>query len=221
MRVLLALLALSVAAWPQVAGEANRRYQTKEGRENLAGGLGSPSRDKTQKPGEIVAALDLHPGMTVADVGTGVGYMLPFLSKAVGASGKILAEDIQADFLEKVKARVNSEKLANVTLILGAETDPRLPAGSVDVALVLDSYHHFDYPADMLSKIATALAPGGRLVLVDYYKSKESMPGGRGVQHIRIDEGEVIKEVESNGFKLVSSRPFIEKVQYMAVFTRK
>ncbi len=216
MRVLLALVALSVSAWPQVAGEANRRYQTKEGRENLAGGLGSSSRDKTQKPGEIVAALDLRPGMTVADVGTGVGYMLPFLSKAVGASGKILAEDIQTDFLEKVKARVNSEKLSNVTLILGAETDPKLPAGSVDVALVLDSYHHFDYPEKMLAALAAALKPAGRLAIVEFYKATGPQPG-----HIRLDRDEFIQEIESNGFRLLSKNDSITDRQYLLIFGRK
>jgi len=98
MRLVFALLALAATAWPQAAGEVNARYRSKEGRAQVAAGLANPNRDKTQKPEAVVAALGLRPGMTVADIGTGIGYMLPYLSKAVGPSGKVLAEDVQSVF---------------------------------------------------------------------------------------------------------------------------
>jgi predicted methyltransferase len=216
MRVLALLLALSFNVWPQVAGPANSRYQTKDGRERLAASLGSPARDQTQNPGGIVAALELRPGMTVADVGTGVGYMLPFLSQAVGASGLVLGEDIQTDFLARAKAKIASGKLSNVTLILGSETNPRLPAGSVDVELLLDVYHHLDYPGRMLAALAAALKPNGHLAIVEYYKANYPEPG-----HIRLERDEVIQEVERNGFRLLSKNDHITDAQYLLTFARK
>jgi ubiquinone/menaquinone biosynthesis C-methylase UbiE len=160
MKTLIVLVALAATAWPQAAGDVNTRYTTKEGRAQVAAGLAAPARDKTQKPEAVAAALNLKPGMTVADVGTGVGYMLPYLSKAVGASGKVLGEDVQTDFLDQAKAKVAADKLSNVSLILGGFTDPKLPAGAVDVELVLDVYHHFDEPSKMITALAPALKPG-------------------------------------------------------------
>lgn len=213
LKLFTSLLFVSFAAWSQVAADANKGYTTKEGRENVARTLDNPNRDKTQKPEEIIAALHLHPGATVADIGTGTGYMLPHLSRAVGPSGKVFGEDIQNDFLDKARARVSADRLTNVELFLGNANDPKLPPASVDVVMVLDVYHHFDYPDKMLANIAHALKPAGRLVIIDYYK--KNMPN-----HIRLERDGVIKEIESNGFKLVSKIDSIGANQYMLTFAR-
>lgn len=207
MKHLASLLIFSVAAWAQVADKANSGYKTKEGRESVAKTLDDPHRDDRQKPNELVAAMEIKPGMTVADIGTGTGYMLPFLSRAVGPTGKVFAEDIQADFLEKAKAK----KQSNVELFLGTETDPKLPPASVDIALTLDVYHHFDYPDKMLANIGRALKPGGHLVVVDFYK--KSRP-----DHVRLERDDVIKEIESNGFRLLSNKDHTANNQYILTF---
>jgi predicted methyltransferase len=207
--------------WAQVATDANQRYQTAEGRKALAAGLGGPARDATERPQELVDEMALKPGMTVADVGTGVGYMLPYLSRAVGPSGRVMAEDIFDDFLDAAKQRAGEQKLVNVAFIKGTETDPRLPAGSVDVILALDSYHHYNYPEKMLAAFAQALRDGGRLVVVEYYKRPNAMPGGDAVKHIRLDEPDLVREIESHGFRKVSEREHIKGSQYMAVFEKK
>src|ERR1039457_2866086 len=85
------LLAGTLAA--QVAGQANSGYQTEQQRKGVASGLADPARDEKQKPGELIRDMGLQPGMTVADVGTGIGYMLPFLSRRVGADGHVIAEE--------------------------------------------------------------------------------------------------------------------------------
>jgi ubiquinone/menaquinone biosynthesis C-methylase UbiE len=219
MRLLLVPVLLS-AAFAQVADKANAGYKTPEGRDQVARSLIAPDRDAKQKPDELVKAMQLEPGMTVADIGTGAGYMLPFLSRAVGAGGRVLAEDIQDDFLSKARAHAADAKLGNVDFIKGTEKNPSLPAASVDVALALDSYHHYDYPREMLAGLRAGLKPGGRLVIVEYYRSPTAMPNGRAMEHIRLDKPDVIKEVEANGFHLVSQREQIKDSQYMLIFTR-
>jgi ubiquinone/menaquinone biosynthesis C-methylase UbiE len=207
--------------WAQVATDANQRYQTEEGRQAIAANLGSAARDATERPQELVDRMDLKPGMTVADVGTGVGYMLPYLSRAVGPSGHVLAEDIFDDFLNAAKQRAADRKLVNVAFVKGTETDPRLPAGAVDLILALDSYHHYDYPEKMLAAFARALRDGGRLVVVEYYKRPNAIPGQDAVKHIRLDEPDLVREIERNGFRKVSEREHIKDSQYMVVFEKR
>ena len=98
-RILALVIAAAGLALPQAADYANQRYRTKEGREAMAKTLGSHDREQTQKPEELVAALKIAPGNTVADIGTGVGFMLPYLTQAAGPKGKVVAEDIFPDFL--------------------------------------------------------------------------------------------------------------------------
>jgi ubiquinone/menaquinone biosynthesis C-methylase UbiE len=211
---------LAGALTAQVAGPANAGYQTEQQRKGLAAGLGDPSRDEKQKPGELIRAMGLQPGMTVADVGTGIGYMLPFLSRRVGAGGHVIAEDIFDDFLASAKQRAENQKLANVTFVKGTETDPKLPGAAVDIVLALDVYHHFDYPEKMLAAIHQSLKPGGKLVVVEYYKRQEAMPGGRALTHIRLDMPDVIKEIEANHFHLVAEQEHIPDSQYVLILRK-
>lgn len=218
---LFAAVALTAALSAQVATNANSGYKTEEQRKNVALSLANPERDIVQKPGKLVRDMGVKPGMTVADIGTGVGYMLPALSRSVGAEGKVIAEDIFDDFLEGARQLSQRANLENVTFVKGTETDPNLPEGQVDLAMALDVYHHFDYPEKMLAAVAKALKPEGRLVIVEYYKRPEAMPGGRAMTHIRIDMPDVIKEVEANQFHLVAEKETIPYVQYMLVLEKK
>jgi len=214
-------LFFATLAFPQVATDANKGYQTKEGRESVARTLADPSRDQRQNPREIVDALELKPGSVVADVGTGVGFMLPYMSHVVGSKGQVIAEDISNDFLDKAKLRVQAQGLNNVKFVLGTDRDPKLPADTLDGVLLLEVYHHFDYPEAMLEHIRDSLISDGKLVIADYYKRPDAMPGGRAMTHIRLDEDDVIKEVEANGFKAVSKRELVPKQMYIAVFEKK
>jgi ubiquinone/menaquinone biosynthesis C-methylase UbiE len=171
-----------------------------------------------------VDALDLKPGASVADVGTGIGFMLPYLSHAVGDTGHVIGEDIQNDFLDKAKLKVQLSRLSNVQLVLGTDRDPKLPADSLEAVLVLDVYHHFDYPEAMLEHIHDSLLSDGKLVIVEYFKRPGAMPGGdpdRAVEHIRLDQDDLIQEVEMNGYRLVSKHDLVPKSQYIAIFEKK
>ena len=213
-------LVLAGALGAQVAGQANSGYRTEQQRKGLAAGLADPARDEKQKPGELIRAMGLQPGMTVADVGTGIGYMLPFLSRRVGAEGRVIAEDIFDDFLASAKQRAGNLKLANVTFVKGTETDPKLPEAEVDIVLALDVYHHFDYPEKMLAAIHRALKPGGKLVVVEYYKRQEAMAEGRALTHIRLDMPDVIKEIEANHFHLIAEQEHVPDSQYLLILRK-
>jgi ubiquinone/menaquinone biosynthesis C-methylase UbiE len=211
----LALLLVQIS-WTQVAERANKDYHTAEGRKRLIGLLSDPDRPKRLEADKLVSALGLTDGAVVVDLGTGAGILLPFLSKAVGPSGRVVAEDIIADFLEKARERVAEQKLTNVEFIQGDEKNPSLPEASADVVLAVDSYHHFDYPGEMLTAIRKALRESGKLVIIDYYKKFFQDP-----DHIRIEKDDVVKEVEVNGFRLVTNEEHIPNSQYRLVFEKR
>jgi ubiquinone/menaquinone biosynthesis C-methylase UbiE len=220
MRIAAITIVLSAGMLPaQVAEKANEGYRTKEMRENVARTLSSADREARQKPKELVAALDLKPGMTVVDIGTGVGYMLPFLSDAVGPKGKVIAEDIFPDFLESAKKHVADRK--NIEFVLGTEKSANLPEGVADVIFVLDAYHHFDYPQALLAEFKRAIKKDGRLIIVEFHKNSEAMANGRALEHIRLPAEDAIKEIEAEGWRLVSRRDFTPRVQWLGVFVRK
>jgi ubiquinone/menaquinone biosynthesis C-methylase UbiE len=218
-----AWLAATLAAG-QNAGPANSGYRTSESRAALAAALDSPDRDARQRPAELVKALDIRPGATVVDLGTGAGYMLPYLSRAVGAHGVVIAEDVRQDFLDRARAKAGQLHLGNVRFVLGTGSNPGLPAGAADLILVLDAYHHFDHPDLMLKEIGSALGPTGRLAIVEFYKRRGAMgPASPDLPltHIRLDADDLIREVEANGFRLLSRRDQIPGSQYIAIFGKK
>lgn len=217
MRISIFLVCLTVLG--QVAEEANSGYNTPDARSRVAATLDAEGRDERQKPEQLVAAMKLRPGMTVADIGTGAGYMLPFLSRAVGPAGKVIAQDIFPDFLDRARAKAAKTGLKNVEFVLGGVKDTAMPAASADVILILDAYHHFDYPAEMLASIRRALKPDGRLVVVEYHRSADAMPNGRALTHIRLPKDGFLEEIGRNGFRVIEAHDHIPKAQWMATFT--
>jgi ubiquinone/menaquinone biosynthesis C-methylase UbiE len=203
-RLVLLLVVGAGTAWPQAAESANQGYRTSEQRSGVARGLDNADREQRQKPRELLAALGVSNGNVVADVGTGVGFMLPYFVEAVGPQGRVYAEDIFPDFLAQAQAKIDENGWKNVETVHGTNKDAKLPPEAVDLALILDAYHHFDYPAEMLASIRKALKPDGRLVLVDFYRSREhpTMSPERLQAHIRLDRDGFAAEIQSNGFRL-------------------
>lgn len=205
----------------QVAEKANAGYQTTEGRARVASALSNPGREKEQMPRELIANIGVKSGDVVADIGTGVGFMIPYFLEAVGPDGKILAEDIQQQFLDQVETHKAEQGWTNVETILGGQVDPKLPKNSVDVAFILDAYHHFEHPTDTMRAIASSLKADGRLVVVDFYRSRvrEGRDPEWSLNHIRADRDEFRAEIEAAGLKFVRTFDHLPH-QYALIFEK-
>ncbi|MGE0481126.1 MAG: class I SAM-dependent methyltransferase [Phycisphaerae bacterium] len=152
---------------------------------------------------QIVDQIGLKPGMVVADVGAGTGLYTKMLAGAVGPKGVVYAVDIAPAFVEHIRGRAAAEGLENVRAVLCTERSVELPAGSVDVAFSIDTYHHFEYPQSTLASIRKSLRPGGQWIVVDF----ERIPGVSSewiLNHVRAGREAVIAEIQAAGFKLVS-----------------
>jgi ubiquinone/menaquinone biosynthesis C-methylase UbiE len=216
---------LGIGLWGQVARDANREYATAEDRAKLVARLENPTRLARIRPTELVQRLDVAPGSTVVDLGTGTGNLLSALSKAVGPKGRVVAEDIHSDFLDRARSRAKSDGLANVDFVLGTETDPKLPEARADLIVVLDAYHHFDYPQKMLAAIRRGLKPGGRLAIVEYHKLRGAMEVADdpdfALRHVRAGSEQVKQEVEAAGYRLLWMREHAPGSQYVAMFQKQ
>jgi ubiquinone/menaquinone biosynthesis C-methylase UbiE len=135
-----------------------------------AGWLDRPEREKEEAPQQVIDVLKLRQGDVVADVGAGSGYFSFRLAKAVGPKGKVLAVDIQPEMLALIKERAKAKKIDNIELVLGKEKDPQLPADGVDLILLVDVYHEFEFPFEMTEAMVRGLKPGGRIAFVEYRK---------------------------------------------------
>jgi ubiquinone/menaquinone biosynthesis C-methylase UbiE len=138
--------------------------------------LDRPEREAEEAPSRAIRALQIKPGQVIADIGAGSGYYSVLLAKAVGAEGRVFATDIQSEMLAILRRKLETQSIRNVELILGAETDTRLPDGSVDLALMVDVYHELAQPQAFLQSVKRALKPGGRLVLIEFRKEDPNVP---------------------------------------------
>ena len=138
--------------------------------------LERPERESEEAPSRAVEALELAPGMVVADIGAGSGYDTVRMASKVGPTGKVFATDIQVGMLSLLMRRVNSEGINNVVPVQGAVDDPRLAPASIDLALMVDVYHELAAPQVFVRKLREALKPDGRLVLVEFRKEDPRVP---------------------------------------------
>jgi ubiquinone/menaquinone biosynthesis C-methylase UbiE len=160
------------------------------------------SRDVFASRIEILKALNLSEGDRIADIGAGTGLFESIFSKSVGPTGKVYAVDISPRLIEYMKGRVATEKLANVEVVLSNESSAELENDSIDIAFICDTYHHFEYHAEMLLSIRNALCRGGELVLIDF----ERIPGKSSdfiMGHVRAGKEVFRREIERSGFRFV------------------
>ncbi len=183
-----------------------------------AGWLERKERVKEEDPEKLIKLLDLKPGMTVADVGAGSGYHTFLMSPKVGEKGKVIASDIQQEMLDLITKKAKDAKVTNVEPVKGTTTDPKLPAGKVDLILMVDVYHEFEFPFEMTEKMVDALAPGGRLVFVEFRLEDQKVP----IKLVhKMSERQVLKEMaafpELTHTKTHADLPW----QHVIVFTKK
>jgi ubiquinone/menaquinone biosynthesis C-methylase UbiE len=133
-------------------------------------------REREERTDLLMAALALRPGMVVADIGAGTGYLARRMATAVAPTGKVLAVDVQPEMIKLLQALAAEKGLSNVVPLLGAEDDVRLPAGTVDLAIMVDVYHELSFPREVLTSIVKALKPGGRVVFIEYRAEDPQVP---------------------------------------------
>jgi predicted methyltransferase len=186
--------------------------------ENL-GLLESPDRDTWQKPDQIMDALGIADGSTVADIGAGAGWFTIILARRVGPNGTVYAEDVQRQMLEAIRRRVSREGLLNVQGLLGTSTDPRLPERAIDAILVVDMYSEVDVDdrVTFLRNLARALRPNGRIGIVNY-KPGQGGPGPSPTEGVRVESAAVEADAQAAGLRVLSREnlPF----QYLLVIGR-
>jgi len=174
-------------------------------------------REEEAKPEIVLQAMDLKPGQTVADIGAGTGYFSRRIARVIAPTGKVYANDIQPEMLESLKERAAKEGIANIVPVLGTETDPKLPE-KVDRILLVDVYHEFQKPEEMLARIRESVKPGGMVIVIEFRKEGES------ASHIHKDHKmsteEVLAEWNPAGFELVEQIETLP-TQHMFLFTTR
>ena len=204
-----------VAQQPGVHPVSGRVYAQTMGVQG-APWLERSEREREEDPDLAIRLLKIQKGWTVADVGAGSGYVTLRLARAVGPMGKVYANDIQPGMLDLLQKNVAKAKVNNVIPVLGGIDDPKLPAGAIDLAIMVDVYHEFSQPQRMLQQLREALKPDGRLVLLEYRAEDPDVPILR--EH-KMSKSQVRQELEHEGFK--QSRVFDDLPwQHLFIFTK-
>ena len=173
------------------------------------------SRETDEAPDRALTLVGITAGMTVADVGAGSGYMTMRLASLVGSTGRVYATDIQPALLAIVRQKAEAAHASEVTTVLGSATDAKLPPHALDVALLVDVYHEFQRPVEMLRSIRGALKTDGRLVLIEYRAEDPAIPIAP--TH-RLSVNDARAEIEREGFTLVQVIDALPR-QHIIVFT--
>jgi ubiquinone/menaquinone biosynthesis C-methylase UbiE len=161
--------------------------------------------------------LALAPGSTVADVGAGTGYYARRIADAIGPAGKVYAVDVQPEMFSMLQSVAKQRGYGHITPLLGAARDARLPAGSVDVAIMVDVYHELEFPYEVLASVVRAVKPGGRVVFVEYRAEDRRVPIKR--LH-KMSEAQIRREAEEHSLvweRTANDLPW----QHIVIFKRK
>jgi ubiquinone/menaquinone biosynthesis C-methylase UbiE len=177
-----------------------------------------PGREVYDKRHAIVDASKVAAGMNVADIGAGTGLFTRLFAAAVEPGGQVYAIDISRTFIENILRTCREQGLSNVTGIVNTPTDIGLPANSIDLAFIADTYHHFEYPQQTLASIHRALRSDGRLIIIDFRRDPRTSSHWV-MTHVRGNKARVTGEVEAAGFRLVDDKPLM-KTNYFLEFSK-
>ncbi|MBU6302413.1 MAG: methyltransferase domain-containing protein [Verrucomicrobia bacterium] len=177
--------------------------------------LERPERDGEELPDEVVRNMEIKPADVVADIGAGSGYFSLRLAKLV-TGGKVYAVDIQDEMLNFIQVRATAAKLGNVIPHKGTIEDTKLPENSLDVVLMVDAYHEFSHPREMMESIVRALKPGGRLIQLEY---RGEDPGVAIKPLHKMTQWQVKREMAAVGLTWKETRDFLP-LQHFFVFVK-
>ncbi|WP_165390119.1 class I SAM-dependent methyltransferase [Leptolyngbya iicbica] len=177
--------------------------------------LERPSRELQEHPQLVVDLLDLEPDAIAADIGAGSGYMTQRLAQAV-PNGKVFAVDVQPEMIDLLNQRIVEEDLTAIEPVLGTTADPKLPPNSIDLALMVDAYHEFEYPREMMEHLWTALRPGGQVVLAEYRAENPLVMIKR--LH-KMSEAQVKRELTAIGFEWLKTEESLPQ-QHLLFFSK-
>jgi ubiquinone/menaquinone biosynthesis C-methylase UbiE len=178
--------------------------------------LERPEREQEEKPGLLMESLRLEPGQAVADIGAGTGYYSRRLAKAVGESGAVYAVEIQQEMLDLLTNNMVQAGIHNVKPVLGTVRDPKLPRASLDLILLVDVYHEFDFPFEMVSSMQQSLKPGGRIVFVEFRAEDPDVP----IKPVhKMTEAQVRKEMEPHRLNWVQTIETLPR-QHIIIFKK-
>jgi thiosulfate dehydrogenase len=214
----LTLAASSVAQEQSVKPGINDSFRNPDPKE-FVGRFETESREVFLHRDQIVAACGIQPGQTVADIGAGTGLFTRLFSDAVGKDGRVIAVDIAQNFLDHIEKSSREAGRRNVeTLLCKADSTELLP-GSVDVAFICDTYHHFEFPLKTMASLHRALKPGGRVVLIDFRRVPDESTEWV-LTHVRAGQEVFEAEIAQSGFRKVSERRDLLKENYFVVFEK-
>jgi ubiquinone/menaquinone biosynthesis C-methylase UbiE len=174
-------------------------------------------RDAEERPETLINALEIPAGSTVAEIGSGTGYYTWRLARTIGPAGKLFAVDVQQAMLDRTAATIRKHQLGNVELVLGDETSPRLPMGTLDLVFIANAYHEFSNPEAILAAVVQSLKPGGRLVVVEYAEGHTFGPLD---QADRMTEDQTRSEIEPVGFDLDRVLDIVP-IEHCSIFTKR
>jgi protein-L-isoaspartate O-methyltransferase len=178
-----------------------------------SGWLERPDRATEEQPQKMIAALELKPTDVVADIGAGTGYISQLLARQV-PEGKVLSVDIQPEMIALLQQRIKKSKTTNIQTQLGTEQSPELPVESIDLAIMVDAYHEFSYPHEMMVGIVAALKPGGRVVLAEY---RGEDPQVFIKPHHKTTQKQIQYEMKDVGLKLIKNESVLPQ-QHLLFF---
>ncbi len=180
--------------------------------------LDRPERDQDQKPAQVIEALQLKPGMDVADLGAGSGYFTRRFVDAVTESGTVYVIDVEPKALKHVEQSLAAlHQPYRAEFVLAGPDDPKLPAASADLVFICNTYHHLEDRATYLPRLRRVLKPDGRIVVIDFYHDERSGDLGFPKQHL-VPRDRVIQDMMAAGFRLTKEHHFLPK-QYFLEFT--
>lgn len=159
-------------------------------------------RETEERPADVIEALQIKPGQTIADLGAGSGYYSFRIASLVGPTGKVLAIDIEPAMLEVITQRARRESIANIATVRSSAQDPNLAPRSVDLLFMVDVYHELEFPYEVMTKVRAALKPGGRVALVEY---RAEDPDVQIKPVHKMSERQVRREMQAAGFKHVQT----------------